>query len=137
MPSRSRTIRLFEHILSRRAGHDDTSGVQDQQPVKQGFAAGTSLAAAILLLTVGVISFFQGIAAVASDDLLVIGVEYTYQFDTTAWGWIHIVLGVVLVISAIGLMTGATWARVVAVCIAALSILANFLWLPYYRCGRF
>ena len=38
----------------------------------------------------------------------------------------------VLVISAIGLMTGATWARVVAVCIAALSILANFLWLPYY-----
>lgn len=61
-------------------------------PVKQGFAAGTSLAAAILLLTVGVISFFQGIAAVASDDLLVIGVQYTYQFDTTAWGWIHIVL---------------------------------------------
>ncbi|MDF3305667.1 hypothetical protein CJ179_22430 [Rhodococcus sp. ACS1] len=101
-------------------------------PVKQGFAAGTSLAAAILLLTVGVISFFQGIAAVASDDLLVIGVQYTYQFDTTAWGWIHIVLGVVLAISAIGLMTGATWARVVAVCIAALSILANFLWLPYY-----
>lgn len=101
-------------------------------PVKQGFAAGTSLAAAILLLTVGVLSLFQGIAAVASDNLLVIGVEYTYQLDTTGWGWIHIVLGVVLIISAVGLLTGATWAKVIAIIIAALSILANFLWLPYY-----
>lgn len=101
-------------------------------PVKQGIAAGTSIAAAILLLTVGVVSFFQGIAAVASDDLLVIGVEYTYQFDTTAWGWAHIVLGVLLAISAIGLMTGAMWARIAAIGFASLSILANFLWLPYY-----
>lgn len=101
-------------------------------PVKQGIAAGTSIAAAILLLTLGVISFFQGIAAVANDDLLIVGVEYIYQFDTTAWGWGHIVLGVLLAIAAIGLMTGATWARIAAIGIACLSILANFLWLPYY-----
>ncbi len=132
MPSRSRTIRLFEHILSRRAGHDDTSGVQDQQPCQTGFCRGNVAGSGDIAADRRRDLLFQGIAAVASDDLLVIGVEYTYQFDTTAWGWIHIVLGVVLVISAIGLMTGATWARVVAVCIAALSILANFLWLPYY-----
>ncbi|MFZ2176574.1 MAG: hypothetical protein WAW17_21545 [Rhodococcus sp. (in: high G+C Gram-positive bacteria)] len=101
-------------------------------PVKQGFAAGTSLAAAILLLTVGVLSFLQGIAAVAEDEVFVVGIEYTYKFDFTTWGWIHIVLGVLLVVSALGLMTGATWARVVAICLAALSIIANFLWLPYY-----
>ncbi|MGO4613834.1 hypothetical protein AB4305_06630 [Nocardia sp. 2YAB30] len=103
-----------------------------QHPVRQGFAAGTSIAAAILLLTVGVLSIFEGISAVAEDALLVVGADYAYRLNTTGWGWIHIVLGILLVIAALGLMTGATWARVVAICVAALSILGNFLWLPYY-----
>lgn len=101
-------------------------------PIKQGVAAGTSIGAAILLLTVGVLSLLQGISAVAEDDLFVVGVNYIYEFDISTWGWIHIVLGAVLIISALGLLTGTTWGRVLAVCIAALSILANFLWLPYY-----
>ncbi|MFD6101116.1 hypothetical protein ACFWFQ_00485, partial [Nocardia salmonicida] len=45
---------------------------------------------------------------------------------------VHIVVGIILALSAVGLMTGATWARIVAVVIASLSIIANFLWLPYY-----
>lgn len=101
-------------------------------PIKQGVAAGTSIGAAILLLTVGVLSLLQGISAVADDELFVVGVNYIYEFDISTWGWIHIVLGAVLIISALGLLTGTTWGRVLAVCIAALSILANFLWLPYY-----
>ncbi|NEW34473.1 hypothetical protein GV791_18195 [Nocardia cyriacigeorgica] len=105
---------------------------ETDSPVKQGFAAGTSIGASILLLTVGVLSILQGISAVAEDQLFVVGIEYVYEFDTTTWGWIHIVLGIVLVISAIGLMSGTTWGRVAAVTIAALSIIANFLWLPYY-----
>ena len=32
----------------------------------------------------------------------------------------------------IALVTGATWARFTAIVIAGLSIIANFLWLPYY-----
>ncbi|MBF6214108.1 hypothetical protein IU433_21020 [Nocardia puris] len=105
---------------------------QTQHPVRQGIAAGTSIGAAILLLTVGVLQIFEGISAVAEDELFVVGPEYVYQFDVTAWGWIHIVLGAVLVVCALGLMTGTTWGKVAAVIIAALSIVANFLWLPYY-----
>ncbi|WP_280208939.1 DUF7144 family membrane protein [Nocardia cyriacigeorgica] len=105
---------------------------ETDSPVKQSFAAGTSIGASILLLTVGVLSILQGISAVAEDQLFVVGIEYVYEFDTTTWGWIHIVLGIVLVASAIGLMMGTTWGRIAAVTIAALSIVANFLWLPYY-----
>ncbi|MBF6434845.1 DUF7144 family membrane protein [Nocardia cyriacigeorgica] len=105
---------------------------ETDSPVKQGFAAGTSIGASILLLTVGVLSILQGISAVAEDQLFVVGIEYVYEFDTTTWGWIHIILGIVLVVSAIGLMSGTTWGRIAAVTIAALSIIANFLWLPYY-----
>ncbi len=103
-----------------------------EHPVRQGIAAGTSIGAAILLITVGVLSILEGISAVANDKLFVTGIDYVYEFDTTTWGWIHIVLGILLVIAALGLMTGTAWGRVAAITLAALSILANFLWLPYY-----
>ncbi|MCP2292127.1 hypothetical protein ACFYT3_32210 [Nocardia amikacinitolerans] len=103
-----------------------------QHPVRQGIAAGTSIGAAILLLTVGVLQILEGISAVVDDELFVVGPEYVYQFDISTWGWIHIVLGAILVVCAIGLMTGSTWGRVAAIVIAALAIIANFLSLPYY-----
>ncbi|MFB7879252.1 MULTISPECIES: DUF7144 family membrane protein [unclassified Nocardia] len=105
---------------------------QNQHPVRDGIAAGTSIGAGILLAVVGVLQILQGIAAVANDDLIVVGPAYTYQFDLTSWGWWHIVFGAIAVIVAIGLLAGQTWGRVSAMVIAALSIIANFLWLPYY-----
>ncbi|MEV0688399.1 hypothetical protein AB0I35_31525 [Nocardia sp. NPDC050378] len=105
---------------------------RNQHEVRDGIAAGTSIAAGILLAVVGVLQILQGISAVANDDLIVVGPEYAYQFDLTSWGWWHIVLGAIVVIVAIGLMAGQTWGRVAAMLIAALSIVANFLWLPYY-----
>jgi hypothetical protein len=99
---------------------------------KQGFAAGPSIAAAIVLMTVGVLEIFQAISALADDNFFVVGPEYVYQFDLTTWGWIHLVLGIVVVLVGIGLLTGATWARVSAIVIAALAIIANFLWIPWY-----
>ncbi|MFE5707346.1 hypothetical protein [Rhodococcus koreensis] len=99
---------------------------------KQGFAAGTSMAAAVIMVTVGIIQLCQGIAAVAKNEVFLVGVEYVYKFDLTTWGWIHIVLGAVVAIVGLALFTGAGWARVSAIIVAAVSILANFLWLPYY-----
>ncbi|WP_040779760.1 DUF7144 family membrane protein [Nocardia pneumoniae] len=104
----------------------------DEHSVKQTVAAGTSIGAAVLLLSAGILSIFQGISAIAKDDVFVSGPNYTYELSTTGWGWIHLVLGILIVIAAVGLMAGAMWARVIAVFLAALSILANFLWLPYY-----
>ncbi|WP_067690467.1 DUF7144 family membrane protein [Nocardia jejuensis] len=99
---------------------------------RQVFSAGTSVVAAILLLTAGAVSLFQGISAVRNDDLLVVGMDYLYELDTTTWGWIHVVVGVILMISAGGLVTGTRWGRSAAITIAGISIVANFLWLPHY-----
>ncbi|MBF6353705.1 hypothetical protein IU449_03935 [Nocardia higoensis] len=104
----------------------------DDRSVQQAVAAGTSIGAAVLLMAVGFLSAFQGISAIAEDEILVAGPNYIYEFNTTTWGWIHLVLGILIVVTALALMGGATWARVVAVMLAALSLLGNFLWLPYY-----
>ncbi|MBF6136832.1 hypothetical protein IU501_28025 [Nocardia otitidiscaviarum] len=103
-----------------------------QHSVRHGVAAVTSIGAGVLLLTVGTVSLLQGIAAVIDDEIFVVGVEYVYRIDTTSWGWIHIVLGAVLMLCSVGLMMGTAWGRGAAIGFAALSIVANFLWLPYY-----
>ncbi|MCX2965740.1 DUF7144 family membrane protein [Gordonia aquimaris] len=100
--------------------------------VQQGFAAVGTIGAAILLLVGGILELLQGISAVAEDELFVVGPQYIYELDLTAWGWIHIVVAILAIAIAIGLFTGAAWARVGAICIASLSIIINFLWLPYY-----
>ena len=99
---------------------------------KSEVAAGTSIVAAVVLATVGVLQVFQGIAALARDEVFVVGIEYVYKFDLTTWGWIHLILGVVVVLVGVALFTGATWARIGAIILLALSIVANFLWIPYY-----
>lgn len=103
-----------------------------RHPVRQGFATGTNFAAATLLLVVSVLGVFQGISALANDEIFVAGIDYVYKFDLTTWGWIVLILGLVGAAVACGMYTGAVWARVGAVVIAAVSIVANFLWLPYY-----
>ena len=100
--------------------------------VKQALAKTATLGGAVLLVTVGVLEFLQGISAIAKDDLIVAGPEYTYQLNLTAWGWIHLVLGVVIVAVGVMLFTRSTWARVGALVICGISIVVNFLWLPYY-----
>ncbi|NLG46269.1 hypothetical protein [Gordonia sp. (in: high G+C Gram-positive bacteria)] len=99
---------------------------------KQGFAGGTTIAVAALLFVAGLLGLAQGISAVANDELIVAGPQYTYEFDLTTWGWIHIIVGILGMIVALGLFSGAVWARATAIVVASLAIIANFLWLPYY-----
>ncbi|UYP19417.1 hypothetical protein OED52_02245 [Rhodococcus sp. Z13] len=123
---------MSEDVRTRQTGSSAERGTVEQGSVKQGIAAGTSLGAAVILVTLGVITLLQGISAVANDEVFVVGIEYIYKFDFTTWGWIHIVIGALMVLVGAALIAGATWARVTAIVLAALSIVANFLWLPYY-----
>jgi hypothetical protein len=58
--------------------------------------------------------------------------EWIFEFSTETWGWIHLGLGVVILLSGIGLFTANVWARTVGVFIGVVSALVAFAWLPYY-----
>ncbi len=95
-------------------------------------AVGVVVLAATLMVLVGTMEALQGLAALLNDEFFVIGASYTFAFDVTAWGWIHLLLGLIVLMAGFALLQGATWARAVAVVMASLSIVANFLWAPYY-----
>ena len=61
-----------------------------------------------------------------------VGRKYTFQFDVTAWGWILLLLGLAVAAVGVFLYMGQTWARWTALVVVALSMIANFAWVPYY-----
>ncbi|MEV8594494.1 hypothetical protein [Streptomyces sp. NPDC052012] len=98
---------------------------------ESAWATGWTGAAAVLMTFGGIMAIFQGIAAIAEDDVFVVTRNWTYEFSLTGWGWIHLILGALVLVAGLSLFRGATWARAVGVALAGLSMIANFLWLPH------
>jgi hypothetical protein len=97
-----------------------------------GTAVGFILFAAIMMIMVGVFQAFQGLVGIFENEFYVATRNYLLQFDATTWGWIHLILGLVVAFAGWGLLSGRTWARVLAITLAVLSAIANFLFIPYY-----
>lgn len=95
-------------------------------------AAGVAVFSAVMLVMVGAVQALQGLVALLDDDFFVRVRNYTYSVDVTGWGWVHLVIGLVAVATGLALFTGQWWARIVGITLASLSLVSNFLWLPYY-----
>jgi hypothetical protein len=96
-----------------------------------GWTVGFVVFAGVMLMLVGVFHALAGLAAIIDDQYFVIGPNYAYDLDTTAWGWIHLIVGVIVIAAGYGVFSGATWARVVGITLASLSAIANFFFIPY------
>jgi hypothetical protein len=53
--------------------------------------------------------------AIFENEFYVATRNYLFQFDATTWGWIHLVVGLVVAFAGWGLLSGRTWARAAAI----------------------
>jgi hypothetical protein len=88
--------------------------------------------AAVMMIMLGFFHGIAGLVGVLEDELYVATPNYLFQLDATTWGWVHLIMGVIVVLAGFALFSGAVWARTVGVILAVLSMLANFVWLPWY-----
>src|SRR5690242_1584043 len=95
------------------------------------WAYGVSVFAGVMMIVGGGFQALEALAAIVNDKYLVVLPNYIYAFDLTAWGWIHLIIGLALVAIGICLLMGQGWARVAGIVVAGLAALANFTWLPY------
>ena len=47
-------------------------------------------------------------------------------------GWIHLLVGLIVVMTGFAILAGRNWGRVVGITLAMVSALANFLFIPCY-----
>jgi hypothetical protein len=105
---------------------------QPGEPPISGWAMGGMVFAATMLVIIGIFQAINGLVAIIDDDFYVVRRNYTFDLDTTGWGLIHLILGIVLVVVGFALYARQEWAAITAVVLAGLSAVANFFFIPYY-----
>ena len=99
---------------------------------ESGWAVGFILFAGIMMVMSGFFQAFSGLVALFQNEFYVATRNYLFQFDATSWGWIHLLVGLIVALAGFAVMAGRTWGRVVGITLAVLSALANFAFIPYY-----
>ncbi len=100
--------------------------------VTSWWAFGVVLFAGAVMVLTGVYQALVGIAAISRGGFYVLSRDYAYKVSTTTWGWIHLLLGILVAVAGGCLFFGKWWARVIAIIVALVSAVANFLFIPYY-----
>ena len=97
-----------------------------------GWAVGGIAFAGTVMVMIGTFQVLEGLVALFNDEFFVVTRNYTFDLDVTAWGWIHLIIGIVVLATGFGLFARSTWAGVTAIMICALSSISNFFFIPYY-----
>jgi hypothetical protein len=116
---------------------DQATGMSSRQPVIEqsdggGAAQGFAVFAGVLMIMAGAYEAFVGLVALFSKSFYLHTSDYVFKFDVTGWGWVHVLVALVILAAGVGVLYGQTWARAVGIGVAAVSAVANFLFIPYY-----
>jgi hypothetical protein len=109
-----------------------TGAGPQHEPPPSGLATGFIVFAGVMMIMAGGFQTLAGVAALFKDDLYVRTPNYLLEFDTTTWGWIHLLMGLLVLFAGIAVLNGKVWGRTIGVILAVLSALANFAFIPYY-----
>ena len=94
--------------------------------------AGWVFFAAIMMIVLGIFGALEGLAAIVKSGFYHVPPNYYITVNAKGWGWIHLIIGIVVVLAGFALFSGAAWARVVGIIMAFVSAIANFLFIPFY-----
>ncbi|GEC02411.1 hypothetical protein SSP24_00660 [Streptomyces spinoverrucosus] len=101
------------------------------EPRSSDRVTGPSLFAGWALELSGSLSILLGITGIARDTIFS-APRYTYRFDLTTWGWLHLVIGIALVAAGLGVLLGKSWGTGAGVALGAVSLVTQFMFIPYY-----
>lgn len=97
------------------------------------FAVGWAAFSGIVMFMLGFWWLIAGFAALFEDgSLFVTTPDWAFKMTAPTWGFIHILLGVLLLAAGISIFKGAEWARLVGVFVAMIGGIVAFAWLPYF-----
>jgi hypothetical protein len=98
---------------------------------EQDRAAGWLVFAAAMLGLAGIMSIIDGIIALSKSRFYFAGATYVFS-DLRTWGWITLIIGALLIVAAMGVMSGSSFARWFGIFAAGLSAIAHFSFIQAY-----
>jgi hypothetical protein len=113
--------------------YTSASGDVDLQPSRASGWVGWIVFAAAMMIISGIFSIVWGIVALVRDEVFLVGRNGNLvNLSYTAWGWVNLILGVIVLVSGLFLFRGSVIASIVAVILAMLSMIGNLLDIASY-----
>jgi hypothetical protein len=88
--------------------------------------------AAFVLMIVGGMDILQGFVAIIKDEYVVATPKGLAILDVTAWGWATLVWGALLIVTGLGLLAAAGWARWLAIIGVSINAIAQIAFMANY-----
>ncbi|MDP9849871.1 DUF7144 family membrane protein [Streptosporangium lutulentum] len=88
--------------------------------------------AALMMILTGAFNIIYGLVAIFRNTFFLETPNNTLLFNLSAWGWIHLILGILLVVAGLAVIAGQTWGRVVAVALAMVNAITQMLLFSAY-----
>ena len=112
---------------------DERSRMQNVQATQMTGWVGWIAFAGVIMLLLGSLHVIQGLVALFKDEYFLVGKSgLIVNVDFTAWGWVHIVGGIIIAAAGLALFSGKVWARTIAVLLAMVSAVVNVAFLSAY-----
>ena len=110
-----------------------TQRAETEYPAEPTGWVGWIIFAGTMLVILGIFHAIQGLVALFNDSVYLVGPKgLVINVDYTAWGWIHLIGGIIVVLAGVALFAGKMWARILAVIVAVVSAIINVVFLPAY-----
>jgi hypothetical protein len=103
---------------------------RDSRPAAGGQHSTWIAFAGVMMLILGSLDLLWGLAAVLNNEVVLVGGHGVIVFDITTWGWIQLIVGVVVVLTGLGLLVGNTAARWAGVFLLSLNAILQIVWFP-------
>ena len=90
--------------------------------------------AGVMVLIGGLLNAFDGLVAITQANYIErnIAGELPITNNVKTWGWVALIIGIIMILAAFGILSGASWARVVGIFVASVNLLFQFAYLGHY-----
>lgn len=88
--------------------------------------------AGFMMLILGVFQAIAGLVGLLNNTFYVAARDHLVAFNVTAWGWVDLIIGIVVICAGIGVFSGSTWARAFGIFLASLNLISQFAFVNAY-----
>jgi hypothetical protein len=97
-----------------------------------GWTAGVALFAAVTMVIIGIFQAISAFAAILQNHIYTAVGDYVFRLNIAAWGWVHLLIGILVAVAGVFVYAGSLWARTVGIVMVSVSAVENFIFMPYY-----
>lgn len=92
--------------------------------------SGWAAFAGVIMVIVGSLDALWGLGGILNDNVVVVGGHGAIVADITTWGWVHLLLGLAIALTGVGLLTGNPFARWLGVLFVTINAISQVVWFP-------